>query len=177
MLSDKAIDALIAFSWYQCEGAKPSPEIAKHAVSTAKAFGNKKHIASSLWCLGRTYDYLGEYYTAYDYVQEAYQLYNALLPGDRELQRLCCQCGIDMVDAARMMFEDGNKVVSLARDIEKQAATVSDDYIHATSLLMLGKVLENHGDRQEALHHLERAKLMRISRSLSSSIYFWIALS
>ena len=47
LLSDKAIDALISFSWYRCNGAKPSLEIAKHAVSMAKAFGDKKHIASS----------------------------------------------------------------------------------------------------------------------------------
>jgi hypothetical protein len=29
---------------------------------------------------------LGEFYAAYDHLQEAYQLYNSLLPGDRELQ-------------------------------------------------------------------------------------------
>ena len=97
----------------------------------AKAFGNKRYIASSLWCLGRTYGYLGEFYAAYDHVQEAYQLYNALLPGDRDLQRLCCKCGVEMVEGARVTFKDGDKVISLARDLEKQAATVSDDEIHA----------------------------------------------
>ena len=40
---------------------------------------------------------------------------------------------------------------------------------------MLGRVLVKFGNRQEALHHLERAKLTKISRFLSSSIYFWIA--
>ena len=203
MLSDKAIEALIAFSWYRCSNAKPSLEVAKHAVSMAKAFGDKRYIASSLWCLGMTYYYLGEFYAAYDHVQEAYRLYNALLPsqkwydlrkgflskkygplartvtrspGDRELHLLCCRCGIDMVDGARMTFEDGDKVVSLARDVEKQAATVLDDHIHARSLIMLGSVLDEFGDRQEALRHLERAKLMKISRSLSTGIYYWIAL-
>ena len=80
----------IAFCWYRCDKAKPNPEIAKHAVSMAKAFGKKEYIASSLWCLGTTYSYPGEFYATYDHAQEAYQLYNALLPGDRELQRLCC---------------------------------------------------------------------------------------
>ena len=64
-LSDKVIDALISFSWYRCEDAKPNVEIAKHAVSMAKAFGNKKYIASSLWCLGMTCGYLGEHCAAY----------------------------------------------------------------------------------------------------------------
>ena len=142
----------------------------------AKTSGDKEYIASSLWCLGRTYGHLGEFYAGYDHVQEAYQRYNALLPGTRNLQRLCCRCGIEMVDGARMTIKDGAKVVSMARDVEKQAATVSDDRLHAECLLMLGKVLDEFGNRQEALRHLERAKLMRIdSDLLSSNIYFCIA--
>ena len=176
MLSDKVIDALIAFSWYRCDDAKPNVEIAKHAVSMAKAFGNKEYIASSLWCLGSTYGHVGEFYAAYDHLQEAYQLYNALLPGNHKLQQLCCRCGIEMVNGALLTFEDRDKVISLARDVEKQAATVSNDHIHASSLMILGKVLGSSGYRQEALHHLERAKLMRIGTLASSSIYYSIAL-
>ena len=175
MLSDKVIQALVSFSWYRCINAKPNLEVAKHAVSMAKAFGDKTYIASSLWCLGETYRNLGEYYAAYDQLQEAYQLYNALLPGDRDLQWLCCRCGIEMVNLARMTFKDHDKVVSLARDIEKQSATVSDDFIHTRSLLMLGKLMANFGNRQEALRHLERAKQMGIG-SLSSNIFYWIAI-
>ena len=51
----------------------------------------------------------------------------------------CCQCGIEMVVVARVTFEDGDNVVSLARDVEKQAAIVSDDHIHAYSLMTLGE--------------------------------------
>ena len=174
ILSDKAIEALISFSWYRCNNTKPSPEIARHAVSMAKAFGNERYIAISLWCLGATLGFLGEYYVAYDHLQEAYQLCKALLPGNRELQQLCCRCGNAMVDVARMTFKDLDKAASLARDVEKQAATVSDDDIHATSLLILGKVLFSSGHRQEALHHLERAKLMG-SSTLGPEVNFWIA--
>ena len=131
-LSDKAIEALISFSWYRCD-AKPNLEVAKHAVSMARAFGNKTYIASSLWCLGDTYGYLGEFYASYDNLQEAYQLYNALqvLPGNRELLRRRCQCGISMVDVARLVLKERDKVVSFARDVEKQAATISEDDTHA----------------------------------------------
>ena len=69
MLSDKVIEAVVAFSWYRCNNAKPNVEIAKHAVSMAKAFGNKKYIASSLHCLGSTYGFLGEHYAAFDHVE------------------------------------------------------------------------------------------------------------
>ena len=172
--NELCIDALTFFSWYRCIKGKPNLEVAKHAVSMAKAFRNKRYIAFSLWCLGNTHGLLGEFYAAYDHLQEAYQLYNALLPGDRELQQLCCQCGIDMVNEARFTFQDGAKVVSLARDVEKQAASVSDDFTHARSLVILARVLVQFGDLQEALRHLERAKQMGIS-SLRDDVYFWIA--
>ena len=67
-------------------------------------------------------------------------------------------------------------MVTLARDVAKQAATVSDDHIHAESLMMLGKVMVDFGNRREALRHLELAKQMGISSGiLSSNIDFWIA--
>ena len=179
-LSDKAIEALISFSWYRCANAKPNLEVAKHAVSMARAFGNKTYIASSLWCLGDTYGYLGEFYASYDNLQEAYQLYylyNALqvLPGNRELLRRRCQCGISMVDAARLVLKECDKVVSFARDVEKQAATISEDDTHARSLITLAGILDEVGNQQEALHHLERAKLMEIG-TVASSLYYWIAI-
>ena len=82
-----------------------------------------------------------------------------------------------MVEGAHLTFKDGDEVVPLARDVEKQAATVSDDDIHARSLVMLGSALDQFGNRQEALHYLERAKLMGIaSDTLSSNVYYLIAL-
>ena len=114
MLSDKLIKALIAFSWHRCNNMKPNLEIANHAVSMARAFENKRYIASSLWCLGKMYGFLGEYSVAYHHLQEAYKRYNALLPGTRNLQRLCCQCGISMVDGAysSLTFKDGGNLFS-----------------------------------------------------------------
>ena len=175
--SDRAIEALVAFSWYRCD-TKPNLEISNHTVSMAKTSGVKKNIASALWCLGATYGFLGEFHVAYDHLQEAYQLFNALLPGDRELQRLCCRCGIDMVqvDAARLTFQDGDKAVSLARDVERQSATFSDDLTHAHSMIILGLVLDSFGYREEALGHLERAKLMVMGSKLLFDACYSIAL-
>ena len=173
-LSDRAIEALIAFSWYRCD-TKPNLEIAKQTLSMAKASGVDRYIASSLWCLGVTYGFLGEFFDAYDHMKEAYQLFNTLIPGDRELQLLCCRCGIDMADGARLTFEDGEKAVSLARDVEKQCATVSDELIHGRSLIILALVLDNWGHSEEALVHLERAKLMVTESILLSDAFYSIA--
>ena len=81
-----------------------------------------------------------------------------------------------MVEMARLTFEDGDKVVSMARDVEKQAATVSDDDVHSESLMMLGLALDNCGKRREALCHLEHAKQMRIANGiLRPDVYYSIA--
>ena len=175
-LSDRAIEALIAFSWYRCD-TKPNLEIAKQTVVIAKASGVQRYIASTLWCLGMTYGFLGEFYDSYDHVQEAYQLFNALLPGDHELQVLRCRCGIDMVDGARSTFEleDGDKAISLARDVEKQSSTVLDDLVHGRSLIILGLVLDTFGYREEALCHLEHAKLKITGSILLSDVFYSIA--
>jgi hypothetical protein len=85
-----------------------------------------------------------------------------------------------MWDWLRLTFEDGEKAVSLARDVEKQSATISDDLIHGRSLMMLGfkLVLDNSGHRQEALRHLERAKLkVKGSTLISDALYSIAALS
>jgi tetratricopeptide (TPR) repeat protein len=57
------------------------------------------------------------------------------------------------------MTKDDKGAISLGRDVEKQCATISDDLIHGRSLIVLGLVLVDLGYREEALRHLELAKL------------------
>jgi tetratricopeptide (TPR) repeat protein len=158
-LFDTTMEALIAFSWHRCD-TKPNLEIANHVVTTAKASGVVKYIASAVWCLGKTYLELGDR-RSYDHLQEAYQLFNTLPRGRVELQRLCGLCGIDLVDAARLALPDINKAVSLARDVEKKCATLSDDLIHGRSLVVLGTALSalcRTQQKEEALHFLDQAR-------------------
>ena len=157
-LSDKTIEALIAFSWHRCD-TKPNLEITNHTVTAAKASAIKRYIALAIWCLGRTYYYLSEFHLAYHHLQEAYRLFNTLLPGGQELKRLCCKCGIDLVDVARLAL-DSDEAVSLARDVETKCAALSDDLVHARSLVFLGSALHDAGEQQEALHHAEHAMVM-----------------
>ena len=42
-----------------------------------------------------------------------------------------------MVDAARLTFEDGDEVVSLARGVEKQASTVSEVLVRESDELCI----------------------------------------
>jgi tetratricopeptide (TPR) repeat protein len=153
------IEALIAFSWHRCD-TQPDLEIANHAVKAAKASTVKTYIASAVWCLGWTYRQLGDDRSSYNHLQEAYLLSSDPSPGDMELQRLHLKCGIDLVEVARVTLEDKGKVVSLARDVESKCATISDDHIHGRSLGRLGSALHAAGQTQEAMEHLNRARVM-----------------
>lgn len=153
--SNRTIEALIAFNWHRCD-TKPNLEIANHTLMAAKASANKKHIASAIWCLGTTYFYLSEFLPAYNHLQEAYQLFNTLPPGDLESQRLCCRCGIDLVDAARIVLQAG-MAVFLARDVEKRSSVFLRELVHARSLMLLGATLQRARQGREALRHLDHA--------------------
>ena len=157
--SDKTIEALIAFSWHRCD-TKPNLEIANHAVVAAKASGVVRYIASAVWCLGKTYNRLGDCRPSYDHLQEAYRLFDSLPPGEVE-SRLGGQCGIDLVDVARFALPDLAEVVTtLARGVEMKCAALSDDVVHGRSLTLLAAALRSTQEWQEALHYLNQAMTM-----------------
>jgi len=155
--SDITMEALIAFSWHRCD-TKPNLEIADHAVAAAKASGVLRYIASAVWCLGQTYAHLSDYHSSYAHLREAYRLFNSLPLGEVELQRLGGQCGIDLVDTARLVLQDNDEIVSLARDVETKCATISDNIIRGRSLVFLGVVLQEAQQPQEVLRYLDRAR-------------------
>lgn len=161
-LSERIIDALIAFSWYCCD-TKPNLEIVNYTVKAARSSRIKRCIVPAVWCLGWTYRQLGGYHSSYDHLQEAYLLSGGTSAGDVELQHLHCQCGIYLVEVAKMISEDKGQVVSLARDVELECAALSDDLIHARSLVRLGDALHEAQQRQEALVHLNLARIMLTS--------------
>ncbi|EDR10070.1 uncharacterized protein LACBIDRAFT_325656 [Laccaria bicolor S238N-H82] len=167
-LSEKTIKALIALSWHYCDRGR-GPEIACLTVEAAKAFGVTKYIASALWCLGRT-SYDVSDHPAYANLQQAYQLFNTL-PPDNLTQRFGGQCGIDFVYCARHVDEE-TKIVSLARDVEARCATLSDNLVHARSLMSLGVVLDTAKQRSDALHSLRQAiALLKVLKNNANLAY------
>ena len=159
--SDRTVEALIAFGWHRCD-TKPNLEIANNIVTAAKDSGVQRFIASALWCLGKTYYQLSDIHPSYDHLQEAYQLFNTLPPGEIASQRLSGQCALNLVNAARMALpvERLGEVVSLARDVEKKCAVLSDDVTHGHSLVELAAVLHKARQPQEALRYLDQARTM-----------------
>jgi hypothetical protein len=79
-------------------------------VTAAKASGVEIYIASAVWCLGKTYNRLGDARYSFDHLQEAYQLFNTL-SDEVESQRLGGQCGMDLVNVARLTLQDKGKAV------------------------------------------------------------------
>ena len=55
---------------------------------TAKASAIKRYVASAVcqWCLGRIYILPSDFHSGYNYLQEAYQLFNKLPPGNAPLK-------------------------------------------------------------------------------------------
>jgi len=157
--SDRTMEALISFGWHRCD-TKPNLEIASSVMTAAKHSGVERYIASAVWCLGKTYNRLGDHLTSYEHLQEAYQLFNTLPPGEVELQRLSGQCGIDFAEAARFTLPDISRAVSLARDVEAKCAALSDDVIHGRSLVRVGAVLRRAQQPHEALRYLDQARTM-----------------
>ena len=158
---DRTMKALVAFTWHRCD-TKPNLELANHTVMTTKASGAERYIASAVWWLGKTYQKLGDHLSSYNHLQDAYQLFNTLPPGESASQRLSCQCANDLVNAARMTLpvERQDEVISLARVVEKKCAALSDDVIHGRSLMLLGAVLHRAQQPHEALRYLEQARTM-----------------
>jgi len=156
---DRTMETLIAFGWHRCD-TKPNLEIANNIVGAAKDSGVESYIASALWCLGKTYYKISDFQSSYDHLQEAYQLFNTLPPGEAEFQRLSGQCGIDFVETARFTLPDISKTVSLSLDVAKKCAALSDDVIHGRSLMRLGIVLHQARQPQKALRYLDQARTM-----------------
>ena len=152
----KTMEALIAFNWYRCD-TKPNLEIAHHAVLATKAFGVQRYIALAVWCLGLTYFRLGNHDTSYNHMQEAYQIFNNIPPGEVESQRLGALCGVDLVDNARCVLQ-ADELVSLAQKVEKKCASLSDDLIYGRSLLGLGDALIGAQRWREALYYVVHAR-------------------
>jgi len=159
--SDRTMEALIAFGWHRCD-TRPNLEIANIVVTAAKDSGVEKYIALAVWCLGQTHAQLGDLLSSYDYLQEAYRLFNTFPPVEVELQRFGGQCGIDFVDTARLVLsvKHKGKVISLAEDVEKKCAALSDDLVHGRSLVTLGAVLHRAQQWKKALRYLDHARTM-----------------
>ncbi|KDR71128.1 hypothetical protein GALMADRAFT_807115 [Galerina marginata CBS 339.88] len=154
LLSDKTIEALIAFCWYRSD-TKPDPEMTQYTVTAAETYGVDSYIASAVWCLGSTYYNMGKYDLTYDFFQKAYQLFNSLPNADLKSRQLGGQCAVDLVNAASFFADDKDKIVSLALEVEKKCADLSDG-IHGQSLMSVGFALYRVSRRQEALSYMDQ---------------------
>ena len=90
---------------------------------------------------------------ANNHLKNAYQLFNTLpqAPDDVESQQLGGLYKTYLVHTARRTLQDKVEAVSLAREIEIKHAAISDDLVHAQSLVALGTALNKVEQRQGTL--------------------------
>ncbi|KDR73825.1 hypothetical protein GALMADRAFT_142251 [Galerina marginata CBS 339.88] len=158
LLSDKTIEALIAFCWYRAD-TKPDPEMTKYTVAATETYGVDHYIASAIWCLGHTYDNIGEDDLSYNPLQQAYQLFNSLPTAGPELQQLRVLCGLDLIRAMGVMPDKIEEHLLLALEVEKKCTDFSDD-IHGQSLVLVGISLIRSNQHQEALFYLDKGSAL-----------------
>jgi tetratricopeptide (TPR) repeat protein len=138
-------------------------------VRAAKTSEVKKYITSAEWCLGWTHRQLGNYRSSLTHLQAAYLLSSSASADEVELQLLHCKCGIELVESLR--FEDRDKAVSLAHDVETKCTALSDGNIHGTSLVALGEAVNQVQQNQEALEHLNHARTMLQAEAVKNAPY------
>ncbi|KDR71103.1 hypothetical protein GALMADRAFT_804924 [Galerina marginata CBS 339.88] len=164
LLSDKTIEALIAFCWYRAD-TKPDPELTKYAVAAAETYSVDRHIASAIWCLGHTYDNIGKDDVSCDLLQKAYQLFNSLPTPDPELQQLSGLCGLDLVRAVGSRPDNTEELMSLVLEVEEKCSNLSDD-LHGQSLVFVGISLLLSTQHQEVLSYLNQGSaLLRAAKN------------
>ncbi|KDR71112.1 hypothetical protein GALMADRAFT_75409, partial [Galerina marginata CBS 339.88] len=162
LLSDKTLEALIAFCWY-CSDTKPDPELAQYAVSAAEAYGVDSYRATAIWCLGSTYLSIGKHDLSYDFLQKAYQLFNHLPSTDLKLHHHGGLCGVDLISSAALFLDDKEEAILLAHKVEEKCADLSDD-IHGQCLVALGLALlsvsPSRDSLAEALSYLDQGSAL-----------------
>jgi len=103
---------------------------------------------------------LGDHNSSYNYLHEAYGLFNTLPLSEVESQRLGGLCGIDFMDTARLALSNYDRVFPLARHVEVKCAALSDDVIYGRCLVLLGSVYCDARRPDDALRSLDHARTM-----------------
>ncbi|KAK7048931.1 hypothetical protein R3P38DRAFT_1881997 [Favolaschia claudopus] len=139
----KAIDALIAFAFYQAL-TKPSTVVASHALKVAQAVydsglaANREaacRLAEAHHCLGKTYFELDKFEEACVHLQEARARFKDL-PGGADLTR-SGECSLELLNAwMYMQTEDDDDLQSLVEEGRANLAhDTNDKYSIARGLL------------------------------------------
>ncbi|KAF7333657.1 hypothetical protein MSAN_02408800 [Mycena sanguinolenta] len=162
-----AVDALIAFSWYQSR-TKPSTVVASHALEVARAVYNDSHIAdhdaaarrvaAAHQSLGRSLYMLDLYDDACTHLEEAIAWFKDL-PGGADLQ-LAGEASMDLLDTWMYIgTKQSPELEPLAREAQAHLSHDETDKYHvARGLLGFGHFLWWSCRRDEALETLSATK-------------------
>ncbi|KAK7048938.1 hypothetical protein R3P38DRAFT_2872155 [Favolaschia claudopus] len=144
----KAIDALIAFAFYQAL-TKPSTVVASHTLRVAQAVYDDglvdreiaHHLAEAHYCLGKNYLELDKFEEAQVHLQEACVRFKDL-PGGPDLAR-SGECSLELLDTwMYMQTQDTDNLESLVEEARTNLAQdTNNKYSIARGLLANGRHL------------------------------------
>ncbi|KAF7333677.1 hypothetical protein MSAN_02410800 [Mycena sanguinolenta] len=161
-----AVDALIAFSFYQ-SWTKPSTVVASHALEVARAAYDDPHVtdrdaaarrvAAAHECLGKLFLILNRYDEACGHFEEAATRYKSL-HGRSDLH--CAgEALMQLVRTWSLSTEDPGDLESLVTEAQTNLAHDKNDQYHvARGLIGFGRLLRWSNHLDEVLDPLSRAK-------------------
>ncbi|KAJ7485431.1 hypothetical protein FB451DRAFT_1082874, partial [Mycena latifolia] len=164
-LRPNALDALIAFSMYQC-WTKPSTVVALHALEVACAVRNDphvadthvaaRHVAEAHRCLGDIFGRLDRYDEACQHFEDARRGFSSL-PGGSDRVR-AGECSMELADAHMFMSKSTQEIELLALEAQADLShDKSNKYHVARGLLGLGYFLWYDSQCEQAFETLSSA--------------------
>jgi tetratricopeptide (TPR) repeat protein len=146
----KAIEALIAFSWYQ-HWTKPRTEVIEHGLKLARKAQLEQYIAELLFCLGNTLFRLDKYEDACKSYIEARDYFRKLPDVVR-----ASECSFELADLYQYMSQPDRAEEALHSVSEEDLR--ADGYVRACAKMARGSYYWWLHMHHEALQELNAAK-------------------
>ncbi|KAF8208317.1 P-loop containing nucleoside triphosphate hydrolase protein [Mycena galopus ATCC 62051] len=154
----RALDALLAFSFYQLK-TKPSTVVAQHALKIALAAKDDFRIAEAHECLGKIAFALSRYGEACEYFEEARRYFKSL-PGGSNRHR-AGQCSVSLARTWAFMQKSTFEIRPLVLEAQADLShDESDKFYVGHGLLGLGHFHWYADEDRKALEALDTAKVI-----------------
>ena len=147
------IEALLCFASY-CTYNRPSIEVAEHAVTLARSFGDQKLVAEALYGLGNTCVYLGQYDVSERCFSESYCIFKqsyAYLPW------CTAQSGLELAQSRLFLDQPRRSIIEFLQNLQVTLGDALGDLHKGCILRLLGRCLHYDDCIPEALDTFREA--------------------
>jgi len=149
------IQALLCFFPY-CNYNQPSIEVAEHAVTLARPFGDQKLVAEALYGLGNTYGCLGRYDVSERYLSESHCIFKQ--SAHPYLPWWTAESGLQLAQSRLLLDQPRQSIVEFLQNLQVTLGDALGDLHRGRILQLLGQCLRDDNCIYEALDSFREAK-------------------